>query len=54
MSQDNLPSETDYALVGRAVPEIAAPALPYKPPMPKNYRPKIALAGMPCAASHSW
>jgi hypothetical protein len=45
MSQDDLPSETDYALVGKTVPEIAAPELPYKPPMPKSYRPKIALVG---------
>ena len=28
----------------RAV-EIAAPELPYRPPVPKNYRPKIALVG---------
>jgi predicted dehydrogenase len=45
MSQGDLPSETDYALVGKALPEIAAPELPYKPPVPKNYRPKIALVG---------
>jgi len=45
MSKDDLPSESDYALVGKTLPEIAAPELPYKPPMPKNYRPKIALVG---------
>lgn len=45
MSKDELPSESDYALVGKSVPEIAAPALPYKPPMPRSYRPKIALVG---------
>jgi predicted dehydrogenase len=41
----DLPSESDYALVGKTVPEIPAPELPYKPPMPKSYRPKIALVG---------
>lgn len=45
MSDNDLPSESDYALVGKALPEIAAPELPYKPPMPKTYRPKIALVG---------
>ena len=45
MSADTLPSEQDYALVGKTVPEVAAPELPYKPPMPKSYRPKIALVG---------
>jgi predicted dehydrogenase len=45
MSEHDLPSESDYALVGKAVPEIAAPELPYRPPMPKSYRPKIALVG---------
>jgi hypothetical protein len=45
MSKADLPSESDYALVGKTLPEIAAPELPYKPPMPKSYRPKIALIG---------
>jgi glutamyl-tRNA reductase len=45
MSKDDLPSESDYALVGKSLPEVAAPELPYKPPMPKSYRPKIALVG---------
>ncbi|MEW9835059.1 Gfo/Idh/MocA family protein [Mesorhizobium marinum] len=45
MSKDDLPSESDYALVGKTLPEIAAPELPYRPPMPKSYRPKIALVG---------
>ena len=45
MTKDDLPSESDYALVGKALPEIAAPDLPYRPPRPKSYRPKIALVG---------
>jgi predicted dehydrogenase len=34
-----------YALKSKAAEEIAAPELPYRPPMPKNYRPRIALVG---------
>ena len=45
MSEHDLPSETDYALATKAVAEIAAPELPYRPPVPKSYRPKIALIG---------
>ncbi|MBL8583146.1 MAG: Gfo/Idh/MocA family oxidoreductase [Rhizobiaceae bacterium] len=45
MSTDDLPSEQDYALVKTAAAEVAAPRLPYQPPMPRTYRPKIALIG---------
>jgi predicted dehydrogenase len=41
-------TETDldaYALKAAAVPEVAAPDLPYRPPMPRAYRPRIALVG---------
>ncbi len=34
-----------YALKSAAVVEIAAPDLPYRPPLPKSYRPRIALVG---------
>lgn len=34
-----------YALKSAAVAEVAAPDLPYQPPMPKSYRPRIALVG---------
>ena len=34
-----------YALKSKAAAEVAAPELPYRPPMPKNYRPRIALVG---------
>lgn len=34
-----------YALKTEAAAEVAAPELPYRPPMPKSYRPRIALVG---------
>ena len=34
-----------YALKSEAAAEVAAPELPYRPPMPKSYRPRIALVG---------
>jgi predicted dehydrogenase len=34
-----------YALKAAAAPEVAAPELPYRPPMPRSYRPRIALVG---------
>ncbi len=34
-----------YALKTKAAAEVPAPELPYRPPMPKNYRPRIALVG---------
>ncbi len=39
------PSERDYALASAAIAEMAAPDLPYRPPIPRHYRPKIALVG---------
>lgn len=45
MSKYELPSEQDYALVKAAAVEVAAPELPYRPPVPRNYRPRIALVG---------
>ncbi len=40
------PADTDtYALRAGAAPEIAAPDLPYRPPEPQNYRPRIGLIG---------
>ena len=39
-------TETDtYALKSAALPEIAAPDLPYRPPMPRDYRPRIGMIG---------
>ena len=41
-------SETDldtYALKAPAAAEVAAPDLPYRPPLPRAYRPRIALVG---------
>ena len=41
-------SETDldtYALKAAAAAEVAAPDLPYRPPLPRAYRPRIALVG---------
>jgi predicted dehydrogenase len=39
-------SEPNYALDPRDVNrEVAAPNLPYRPPMPRRYRPKIGLVG---------
>ncbi len=34
-----------YALKVAAAVEVAAPDLPYQPPMPRSYRPRIALVG---------
>jgi predicted dehydrogenase len=34
-----------YALKSAAAAEVAAPDLPYRPPMPEKYRPRIALVG---------
>lgn len=41
-------SETDpdtYALKSAALQTVAAPDLPYRPPMPRNYRPRIGVIG---------
>ena len=34
-----------YSLKSTAAAEVAAPELPYRPPMPQKYRPRIALVG---------
>src|SRR5262245_56526142 len=34
-----------YSLKSAAVAEVPAPELPYRPPMPRAYRPRIALVG---------
>ena len=39
------PSASDYALVSAAAAEIAAPDLPYRPPMPRDRSAAIALVG---------
>ena len=39
------PDQDTYALKSAALAEVAAPTLPYLPPMPRNYRPRIALIG---------
>ena len=39
------PTPDTYALRSQAVPDIAAPDLPYLPPMPRHYRPRIGLIG---------
>ena len=46
--------DTDtYALKSAALPDIAAPDLPYRPPMPRSLRPRIGMIGAGgIAASH--
>ena len=44
MSDDAADTDT-YALKSEALPEVAAPDLPYQPPSPKSYRPRIGLIG---------
>lgn len=40
------PTTDDYALQGKAISETRqAPDLPYRPPMPQNYKPRIGLIG---------
>ncbi len=40
------PADGDtYALRSGDLPEIAAPDLPYRPPMPRSYRPRIGIIG---------
>ena len=45
MSAKAMPGESDYALASASVAEVEAPALAYRPPQPRSYRPKIALIG---------
>ena len=39
------PDADTYALRSAALTQVAAPDLPWQPPMPRNYRPRIALIG---------
>lgn len=39
------PDADTYALKTRAAARVAAPDLPWQPPMPRSYRPRIALIG---------
>jgi predicted dehydrogenase len=39
------PDADSYALKSAVLAEVAAPALPYEPPMPRAYRPRIAVIG---------
>ena len=39
------PDVDTYSLKSTAAAEVAAPELPYRPPMPARYRPRIALIG---------
>lgn len=39
------PSEDDYALRAKAVPETSAPDLPWRPPGPRAWRPRIGVIG---------
>jgi predicted dehydrogenase len=44
VSEDAGDTDT-YALKSAELPEIAAPEVSYRPPMPKSYRPKIGMIG---------
>ncbi len=44
MTDDAADTDT-YALRSAALAEIEAPDLPYRPPMPKSYRPRIGMIG---------
>lgn len=39
------PDADTYALKSAALAEVPAPALPYQPPMPRSYRPRIGVIG---------
>ena len=39
------PDADTYSLKSAALAEVAAPALPYQPPMPRSYRPRIGVIG---------
>lgn len=39
------PDADSYALRSGKVAEVPAPALPYRPPMPRSYRPRIGIIG---------
>jgi predicted dehydrogenase len=42
---EGMPDADSYALRAAALPEVPAPDLPYRPPMPRAYRPRIGLIG---------
>ena len=42
---DKMPDQDTYALKTSAAQKIAAPDLPYRPPAPRSYRPRIGLIG---------
>lgn len=44
MTDDAVDTDT-YALKSADLPEIAAPDVPYRPPMPQAYRPRIGMIG---------
>ena len=44
MTEDAADTDT-YALKSEDLPEIAAPELPYRPPSPKSYQPRIGMIG---------
>uniref|UniRef100_UPI002FDD759B Gfo/Idh/MocA family oxidoreductase n=1 Tax=Tabrizicola sp. TaxID=2005166 RepID=UPI002FDD759B len=39
------PDADTYALKSAALAEVPAPDLPYRPPMPRSYRPRIGVIG---------
>jgi predicted dehydrogenase len=45
MSEAQTPSEDAYALATAAAKRVPAPELPYQPPRPRSYAPRIALVG---------
>ena len=45
MTEGRRPIPDTYALKSADLPEIAATDLPYRPPMPKSYRPRIGMIG---------
>jgi predicted dehydrogenase len=45
VSKSKVPSDEAYALASQGAKAIAAPELPYQPPRPHAYRPRIALIG---------
>lgn len=52
MSEDAADTDT-YALRSDELPDIAAPSLPYRPPRPRSYQPRIGMIGMGgISASH--
>ena len=44
MTEDAADTET-HALKAGELPETAAPELPYRPPLPRSYQPRIGMIG---------